>query len=261
MSDSKLNLEPILSMLGTIPSGLEEQQQTAIGEFVNLLNHIESAQDSVSLYIATVGITKAASDIHSAKLTESLTSAIKERVRSRSFIQTFWRSFSSSPLGIVLFGMVSFGVLALAVLYLFVSALFYLPQGLGITLPTGLPLTALDLILIALCGASGSVASIMTRAGSIDGIGIDDKNKLFITGFFKPIIGMLFGLFVATLFKSGIVVIAILPGNEMFALLSLAFVAGFSERMVQDLVQKVEDKVAGAEVATPKPPAPQGAPT
>jgi hypothetical protein len=58
---------------------------------------------------------------------------------------------------------------------------------------------------------------------------------LFLTGLFKPMIGVLFALFVFTANHAGIVAIPVGQSNYNAFLFALSFIEGFSERFVRDI--------------------------
>lgn len=101
------------------------------------------------------------------------------------------------------------------------------------------------IIFVALCGATGSIVSIMVRIRDFSNDLEVDPAILFFTGFFKPIIGLSFALFIFSLIKAGLLPLKFQGGGEEFFYLALAFMSGFSERLAKDAVEKVEEKVVG----------------
>jgi hypothetical protein len=109
-------------------------------------------------------------------------------------------------------------------------------------------------ILLGLAGALGSIISILVRIKDFTEIRILNPPALFWTGFFKPIIGAAFSLFVFCAFAAGL--INVTSGvNQRFMFLSLGFIAGFSERFAPDLVSSIERTVSvGSQPPPPEPP-------
>jgi hypothetical protein len=70
---------------------------------------------------------------------------------------------------------------------------------------------------------------------------------LFLTGFFKPVVGISFALFVFAVISSGLLPVAVNPEKSRYFFAALSFVAGFSERFARDVVVKTEATVAGGE--------------
>jgi hypothetical protein len=111
---------------------------------------------------------------------------------------------------------------------------------------------------VVLAGVLGSCVSIMIRINDFRNLARTDTMVLFFTGFFKPVIGLAFALFLFAIIKSGVIPIEIQAGaagnpaasgldamnnSEAFFVLALAFVSGFSERFARDIASKVENTV------------------
>lgn len=76
-----------------------------------------------------------------------------------------------------------------------------------------------------------------------------------LIGAFKPLIGGAFGIFLFTLITSGLLPLQIkddaTPINEWYALFGIAFVAGFSERLVKDIISQTETRVLATSETIP----------
>ena len=115
---------------------------------------------------------------------------------------------------------------------------------LAVDLILGVPLYFL--LLIAFAGALGSGVSILVRIGEFSQLTRVDPYVLFLIGFFKPVIGMSFALFVFAVIQAGIIPVTLGEGVERdFFALALAFLAGFSERFAKDVVRRAEGVVGG----------------
>ncbi|TRU44526.1 MAG: hypothetical protein EWV91_16330 [Microcystis aeruginosa Ma_QC_Ca_00000000_S207] len=109
------------------------------------------------------------------------------------------------------------------------------------------------IILIWMTGTLGGVVSILTRLQDFDNPKnqkYDDDLLPFIIGLTKPILGGSFAFFILLILNSSIFPIGLQPSNKdngngiyLYGLLTMAFVAGFSERIVPDLITQVEKKV------------------
>jgi hypothetical protein len=100
-----------------------------------------------------------------------------------------------------------------------------------------------DLVLITIIGALGSVTSIMVRLQDFNAQYGEKPGALVLFGFFKPIIGMFFALFCYALFNAGLVPAVVPPeGKAIYFYITIAFVAGFSERFAGDLISQVEKR-------------------
>ncbi|NCR71069.1 MAG: hypothetical protein GPI93_07665 [Microcystis aeruginosa LG13-12] len=109
------------------------------------------------------------------------------------------------------------------------------------------------LILILMTGTLGGAVSLLIRLQDFD----DPKNQKydddflpFAIGLTKPILGGSFAFFILLILNSNIFPIEIRPSTKgtgddtyLYGLLAMAFVAGFSERLVPDLISQVEKKV------------------
>ncbi len=109
-----------------------------------------------------------------------------------------------------------------------------------------------DLFFISLAvsmGALGSAVSIIVRANKFIQTGKERQSDLFFTGFFRPIVGMSFAIFAVALIESGLFsgIFRIAEGQNrnVYLYMAIAFVAGFSERLVEDVVLKTENTLTG----------------
>jgi hypothetical protein len=101
------------------------------------------------------------------------------------------------------------------------------------------------LIGVALAGALGSVVSIMVRLQDFVSVSVKDRTVIFFTGFFKPIVGMSFAMFVFTCLNAGILPLSIKMDSASagYFFLALGFISGFSERFAQDVASRVENSI------------------
>lgn len=116
---------------------------------------------------------------------------------------------------------------------------------LGVNVIMGIPVYFV--LLIAFAGALGSGVSILVRIGEFSHLTQTDPYVLFLIGFFKPVIGMSFALFVFAVIQAEIVPVS-LPDEvkRNFFTLAVAFLAGFSERFAKDVVRRTEGVVGGS---------------
>ena len=110
------------------------------------------------------------------------------------------------------------------------------------------------LVYAATAGVLGSVASILLRIIDFRDQKYDDPLIPFFIGFFKPLIGLIFGIFIFSLISSDTLIkidfmitqdqnssslITNKARQDLF-IFSCAFLVGFSERFASDLVKKTE---------------------
>ena len=111
--------------------------------------------------------------------------------------------------------------------------------------------TSFSLILLAVAmGALGSTISVIVRANTFIQQAQKNENDLFLTGFFRPFVGMSFAIFCVALVEAGIFSGIFdlrdrKDADRAYFYVAIAFVAGFSERLVRDVVIKTEDTLAG----------------
>ncbi|NOQ36364.1 MAG: hypothetical protein GQ569_10800 [Methylococcaceae bacterium] len=130
-------------------------------------------------------------------------------------------------------------------LYIAIPLLAYvLPKWMNKEHILGIP-TELFLM-VAMFGAVGSIVSIMVRIQDFMSVDVKDHFILYFTGFFKPIIGLSFALFLLALIKSGWVPLDIKTETENYFFMAIAFIAGFSERFARDIVSNIETKIIKA---------------
>ncbi len=117
-----------------------------------------------------------------------------------------------------------------------------------------------DLFFISLAvsmGALGSAISVIVRANKFIEQGKEGQSDLFFTGFFRPIVGMSFAIFAVALIESGVFSgifrIAERENRNVYLYMAIAFVAGFSERLVEDVVLKTENSLTGFSSRSDKP--------
>ena len=105
--------------------------------------------------------------------------------------------------------------------------------------------------LMWITGTLGGGVSLLTRLQDFDNPKnqkYDDDLLPLLIGLTKPILGGSFAFFIMLILQSNIFPIQIRSGNgdkgnDTYLLLAMAFVAGFSERLIPDLINQVEKKV------------------
>jgi hypothetical protein len=107
----------------------------------------------------------------------------------------------------------------------------------------GLPADVVVLVMLA--GAAGSIVSLLIRVREFDRQRKSPRAVLFLTGLFRPIIGTIFGLFVYLLLLSELLPIEVPAGPAVGFYPAIAFIAGFSERFVPDVVDHAERGIVG----------------
>lgn len=216
--------------------------QDELAALINLLPDIARSSTPHLIGVAEVVSTALTSDRTSDNFATQLTSGLSRRIRFERFLGF------SAPTATVL-GLAIFFYLILLIAPFVLNA-FLTNLGTGINDYLGTPLPVL--FLIGSAGALGSIVSVMTRIdGSTFREGTAGPQAYILIGFFKPMVGAAFALFVFALIQSPIVPIDLPqpgPGEganaEGFLYLALAFVAGFSERFASNLATRAEQSTA-----------------
>lgn len=107
---------------------------------------------------------------------------------------------------------------------------------------------------MAVMAAAGSFVSVLSRLSTFVTTRGYDAFLVFCTGFFKPWIGVTFGIFIFFVLDSHLINIAALTGTTATATntatqsiyVVLGFISGFSERLVSDFIGKAETRILGA---------------
>ena len=108
-------------------------------------------------------------------------------------------------------------------------------------------------IAVGAAGGVGSMISMFARLDSFSALSGTDKRILWMIGAFKPVMGVAFALFAFAALQANL-----LPLNfedspsSHFTYVTLAFIAGFSERMSRILTTMVEGRLVGPEADVQK---------
>lgn len=220
---------------GAIKPGLDEGLQSEIAALTGVLGDIQRLQCTALIGEAKVATQALVCDPPNIKLAADVRARLAKRVSRIGFLFRMLRS-GSAPARVLL----GLGTL----LYFGIPLSF----ALGLALSRQQEILGLDtnmLGLVAIAGALGSIVSIMVRIGDFSGLKGQDPAVLFFTGFFKPVIGASFALFVWAALKSGLIPVTVQEGGGVFFFAAFSFVAGFSERFARDVITKTEAVVAG----------------
>jgi hypothetical protein len=100
------------------------------------------------------------------------------------------------------------------------------------------------LLIVVIGGALGSSISVIVRAQNFVKERRAEPLSLFFTGLLKPIVGIAFAIFIFAALESGLVSVGNREQtNRTYLYLAIAFIAGFSERFVQDILVKTEQTI------------------
>ncbi len=144
------------------------------------------------------------------------------------------RLINSSPASAVSVGLAVVAYFMLPVAYLLTVVIL----ALGVDTYLGVPIHTYAIVFAF--GATGSMVSIMVRIQQFTYAQYKNSLSLFLTGLFRPIIGIGFAFFIFAALESGIITITFPPGKDAFFYAAISFIAGFSERFGQNIARKAE---------------------
>lgn len=216
--------------------GLDKSLQTEIAKLLSLIPELAKPQHQQLIPLAEIAAVALLSETPNVILAKEIRENIHGHVHPAPFT-TMFRMFrgSSSPPTRVILGLGALLYFALPFLTFFLRREFMPEKVLGIDSSL--------LQLVAIGGALGSIVSIMVRIQDFALLKDADHSVLFFTGFFKPIIGSSFALFVFAILSSGLIPVTIDPAKATYFFAALAFVSGFSERFAKDVASKAEQVV------------------
>jgi hypothetical protein len=216
-------------------SGLDESLQKELAELLKLIPELVNPQHERLVPLAEIAVVALLSETSNNTLAKEIRENIERHIRP-SPIQGIWKD--PSPPTRVIMGL---GTLLYFVIPLLVFFSLSLPGDL--TQREILGMESSQLLLVAIAGAVGSVVSIMVRIQDFMHLKNPDSSVLFFTGFFKPIVGTSFALFVFAVLSSGLIPVTIDPLKATYFFAALAFVSGFSERFAKDVATRTEQTV------------------
>jgi hypothetical protein len=234
-SASETSLDALVRQRLTSPLSDELQQELA--QLLNLREEAANLLGPSAAQQVELGIVALLGDTPNLPFAQALRASVSARLsdRTRPLRLSALLRTDSPPMQ-VLFGLgalllcaVLLGGLAHWKLMSVDWTLFQLPPSL--------------LLLTALGGMVGSVASILVRIRDFDSARGATPASLVLLGFSKPVVGACFALFVLSVLQAQLLPIQIPasgPGESYF-FLALSFMCGFSERLAQDLVARLEE--------------------
>jgi hypothetical protein len=235
-----------------LPPGSDEETQDELGLILQLLPAVERARDAAQLGNLDLAVQALLADPPNRLFAIRLREAAQQAVLRGSFLRSILPGSSASTWVIAGMALLLFVAIPLTL----VLSIRLVPDGriVNFAADSGdvtLSVSHIFIVLIAVAGALGSVISILVRIRDFSEIRILNPPALFWTGFFKPIIGAAFALFVFSAFAADFLSIN-RAVNQEFMLLTLGFVAGFSERFAPDLVSRIESSLGPGEARAPQ---------
>lgn len=231
-------------MLKRLEKEIDPSLEKNLARLIHLLSDIEKSNNFLLLQKAEMAFVSMTKTKPNLELAEMLILDLEDRLSVNVKVGSFlWKSLFTlnSPLSIVLFGIFVTTVIGHIFVFLGYKLLNDLVASLNLQLP---------LILITVLSAGwGSVLSMATRLTNAEAkfYDVNDHRVLFLTGFFKPIIGVIFSIFISALVMSGFIPLNINTDNDKYLFAIIGFLSGFSERFAKDIISKTEKSILSKE--------------
>ncbi len=241
VSESMPSLRPSIALAERIrmhcAKPIDPNIQQDLARLVNLLPLLEKVDDPVLYAQAQLIADCLLTDDPKVRLAQPTLKRLSERLRART---------SPIPLAIRNGSPAIRVVLGLAVLLYFVLPLSMVVLPFLSRYDTLFGVKIETLGLVSFFGALGSIVSIMVRLHDLAKVKTPDSSILFFTGLFKPIVGTAFALFLFSVISSGLLPVVIQSDKAQFFFAAISFLAGFSERLVHDVVAKTESSIVAS---------------
>lgn len=210
--------------------------QTELARVLALTEEIRKPECASFVSLLEIAVQSLLLDKPNVKLATDLRKKITKSIRIRkSPLNKIWQS--GTPPTLVIFGL---GLL----LYVVLAAMMLLPLLINNTEHfLGVPIELLMPVIFG--GGLGSIISIMVRIQDFSNMEKTDRFVLIAIGFFKPVIGTGFALFVFALIRSGMLPLAFEADTEEYFFFAIAFLTGFSERFATDIAAGTERQISG----------------
>jgi hypothetical protein len=219
-----------------IKPGVADDLQCELALLINVLPDIKRVDSIPLLNAIEIAINTLLCEQPNLKLAQDIIEDVRTRVRiQRNPLRAILKG-GTSPTRVIL-GLSMLLYIAVPLLLVVWPWLSNREQLFGIE--TGM------LGVVVFGGALGSVVSIMVRIHDFAGLDNQDPSVLFLTGFFKPVIGVSFALFVYAMLEAGLIPVEIKAESERFFYAALSFISGFSERFARDVVTRAEAALSG----------------
>jgi hypothetical protein len=221
--------------------GLDKPLQEELAKLLSLTPELDNAYYKRIIPLMEIAVISLLSEKPNLILAEGIHKCI-ERYVHRSPFQSIIQGEGSPASRVILgLGTLIYTVIPLAILAFGLLTAFDTKEMFGTD-------TRL-LLLIATAGAVGSAVSIMVRLQDFEPLKNTDPSILFLTGFFKPIIGTAFALFVFSTLKSGAIPLNPPEPTWYYFFPALAFISGFSERFAKDMVSRAEETIVAVKTS------------
>jgi len=224
------------AMKERLRSDLDEEAQSEIAELANLLPHLRILHHEKYISLAEIATVAILADKPNLVLAKEIREELKRRLRQPLLITMIK---GGSPPTRVIIGLGTLLYLAIPAFIAFLPRIGMKDKILGVDPSL--------LLLVGIAGALGSAVSIMVRIQDFLSLKDADPSVLFFTGFFKPVVGVSFALFVFAVLNSGLIPVTFDEKKAHYFFAALAFISGFSERFASDIASRTERIVVSSE--------------
>ena len=243
-SNEKKHTDKLLELSTKITKRLEKNiepnLEPSLAKLIKLLTDIEKSNDFILIEKAEMVFIALTKQNPNLELANQILDDLEDRLSININIFRFLFELLTklnSPLSIILIGIIINTIFGHLVVIYGYTHLQLLSNHLNLDFTI--------VLITALAGGWGSVISLASRIHNLQArfYDVTDHRILFLTGFFKPIIGVMFALFISALIFSGFIPLAIPKENYKFFFGALGFISGFSERFAKDIISKTEKKI------------------
>jgi hypothetical protein len=216
---------------------LDVRVQRELGELITIFPTLSLVKNGAFIDEADVLVTALLQQPPNIEMAKKIRRRLGQQIRRDRLI-------NSSPASAVSVGLAVVAYFMLPVVYLLTVIIL----AFGVDTYLGVPIHTYAIVFAF--GATGSMVSIMVRIQQFTYAQYKNSLSLFLTGLFRPIIGIGFAFFIFAALESGIITITFPPGKDAFFYAAISFIAGFSERFGQSIARKAEGLAEG-DTATP----------
>lgn len=218
----------------SIKPGLKPELQGEIARLISMLPDLAKVNDSILECSASIAATSLLCENPNIELAQKIGDGLETRLKIdlENLNANQRKRILKSPIVTVVIGLATFLYCVIPIAIFIITQLPKPETILGVNTEI--------LQLVALSGAMGSIVSILIRLDDFSKAIKTDRAVLFFTGFFKPIVGIAFALFVFSILSSGLIPVVIATEKAKYFFAALSFVSGFSERFAQDVILKTE---------------------
>jgi hypothetical protein len=232
-----------------------EDNQADLARISNLLPNAyllakENRLQNVALAVASLSSKQPNNTFAAAVISDCELSILRSQ---RGLFRIVYSLAGSTSVSATLSGLIFSALGMLSVAGVITIMVILLKDKLG-SLPGQFQLKWNLIFLMVIMAASGSFVSVLSRLNQFSTNRGFDAFLVFFTGFFKPWIGVVFGVFLFFVLESHMINLSTISdkadGSIKSIYVVLGFIGGFSERLVSDFIGRTEVRILGADGGT-----------